>query len=876
MRSLILSLEEIEKEDLQNAGGKAVNLGQLARMEGLQVPDGFCISSEVFCSATATDPSIATAIEKLSLLKSDSLHEIRKLATTIRTLIENITLPVSIEEELDRRFSLSGEHRSYAVRSSATSEDLPTASFAGQHDTFLNVVGKQSVLKHVGKCWASLFTERAIIYRMQNGFDHAKVRLAVIVQIMLFPRASGIMFTADPVTFNRKIVSIDAGLGLGEALVSGIVNPDCFKVRNGIITDRTISSKKIAIYSAEEAGTRKEKVEKEEQDKPALSDIEVLQLAKTGRMIEEHFGNPQDIEWCVADGVIYLLQSRPITTLYPIPQTDDTENHVYVSVGHQQMMTDPIKPLGLSFFLLTTPAHMRPAGGRLFVDVTPMLTSVATRQTLVDTLGKSDPLIRDALENILDRDDFISSAPESATIAAAWADTMAAPAMPDRTPFTYKPEIVSDLIRRAESSLLLLKESIQSKSGIELFDFIMEDLRTAKLQLFDADNMAAIRASIDATFWINEHLKEWLNEKNPADILSQSVANNITSEMGMALLDVADAIRPYPEIVQYLQAVRDEDFLAGLARFGEGKIARDAIAGFLQKFGMRCAGEIDITKPRWIEKPATLLPLILGNIRNFEADASHRMFEEGLRQAREKEQELLDRLQLLPDGAEKARETKEKIGRLRNFAGYREYPKYGLINRYFIYKQSLLKEADRMIATGMIDKTEDIYFLSLDELRAVALGERPDYRMIEKRREDYRLYEKLTPPRVLTSDGEIVSAKYKQENLPAAAIAGLAVSSGVVEGRARVVLNLEAAELEKSDILVTKFTDPSWTPLFVSIRGLVTEAGGLMTHGSVIAREYGLPAVVGVENATRLIKDGQRIRVNGTDGYVEIMKTAIE
>ncbi len=219
----------------------------------------------------------------------------------------------------------------------------------------------------------------------------------------------------------------------------------------------------------------------------------------------------------------------------------------------------------------------------------------------------------------------------------------------------------------------------------------------------------------------------------------------------------------------------------------------------------------------------------------------------------------------------KAKEAKEKIDLIRNFIGYREYPKYGMINRYFVYKQALLKEATQLVKDDLIYETEDIYYLTFEELQEVIRTHKLNDQIITKRKEEYRLYKKLTPPRVITSHGEIVTGAYKRENLPSQAIVGLPVSSGVIEGRARVILNMENANLSEGDILVTSFTDPSWTPLFVGIKGLVTEVGGLMTHGAVIAREYGLPAVVGVENATRLIKDGQRIRVHGTEGYIEIL-----
>jgi len=336
-------------------------------------------------------------------------------------------------------------------------------------------------------------------------------------------------------------------------------------------------------------------------------------------------------------------------------------------------------------------------------------------------------------------------------------------------------------------------------------------------------------------------------------------------------MDVADVIRPYPEVIDYLQHAKEDNFLDELVKFDGGKEIQDAIYDYLSKYGMRCPGEIDITRPRWSEKPITLVPMILSHIKNFEPNAGNRKFEQGRRAALEKEQELIDRLKQLPDGEQKAKETKRMIDLIRNFIGYREYPKYGIVSRYFVYKQALLKEAEQLVQAGVIHEKEDIYYLTFEELYEVARTKKIDNQIISKRKDEYKLYEKLTPPRVITSDGEIITSAYKRENLPPNAIAGLPVSSGVIEGRARVILNMENADLEDGDILVTSFTDPGWTPLFVSIKGLVTEVGGLMTHGAVIAREYGLPAVVGVENATGLIKDGQQIRVHGTEGYIEIL-----
>jgi pyruvate,water dikinase len=512
---------------------------------------------------------------------------------------------------------------------------------------------------------------------------------------------------------------------------------------------------------------------------------------------------------------------------------------------------------------MTTPRPMYVAGGRLFVDVARDLASPAIRARLLEAAGKSDPLIGDALQSIIDRGDFIPSLTDDGSTAPPGGE---APA-----PIETDPAIVSDLIRRNQKSIAALKLDIRTKSGAALFDFILADLQELRRILFDPRSHQVFMSAMEATWWLNDKLQAWLGEKNAADKLTQSVPNNVTSEMGLALLDVADVIRPHPEVVDLLPQVEDEGFLDELAMVAGGREARDAIRAFLDKFGMRCVGEIDITRPRWSERPTTLVPVILGNIKNFQPGAGKRRFEQGRQEASAKERDLLERLRALPDGEQKADEAKLMIDRVRTFIGYREYPKYGMVSRYFVYKQALLEEAGRLVQAHVLREKEDIFYLTLQELHDVVRTNRVDDQLIGQRKEAFRSYQALTPPRVFTSDGEVIAGAYRRDDVPTGALVGLPVSAGTIEGRARVIHDMAEADLEPGDILVTAYTDPSWSPLFVAIAGLVTEVGGLMTHGAVIAREYGLPAVVGVEHATRLIRDGQRIRVHGTDGYVEIL-----
>ncbi|HEX6631874.1 MAG TPA: phosphoenolpyruvate synthase, partial [Gemmatimonadaceae bacterium] len=678
----------------------------------MRVPPGFCVTTDAYRRIVADAPSLGDRLDRLARLAPGDREAIRALAAEIRRAIEAVAIPDDLAAAITRALARLGAHDAYAVRSSATAEDLPTASFAGQQDSYLNVGGTAAVLEHVGRCWASLFTERAVTYRLRNGIDHRAVRMAVVVQRMVDPRAAGVLFTADPVTGNRKVASVEATSGLGEALVSGLVNADVYRVRDGEVVATA----------------------PERQGRPALTDAEAVRLARLGRRIEAHFGRPQDIEWCLADdGELHVVQSRPITTLFPIPEAGDGENHVYVSVGHQQMMTDAMKPLGLSFWQMTTPRPMAEAGGRLFVDVTQILASPASRASFVALLGKSDPLIEDALRAVLDRGDFVRPLPDA---GPAWTP----PGGGASGPIETDPGVVAALIARGQASVAALERDIRGRSGAALLDFILADLQELRRLLFDPQGHQLIMAGMEAAWWLNERLQAWLGETNAADALTQSVPDNVTSEMGLALLDVADAIRPHPEVVAFLQRVEREGlddgrFLDALRAVAGGAEACDALQAWLRRYGMRCAGEIDITRPRWSERPITLVPTLLGNVRNFAPGEGRRRFERGLQVAREKEHELLARLRTLPDGERKADETKRMIDRVRTFAGYREYPKYGMVSRYLVYKRALLEEAGRLVRAGVLREVEDVFYLRFEELRDVVRTQRLDHRLVRERRE---------------------------------------------------------------------------------------------------------------------------------------------
>ena len=881
MNSYVLGLQEINKTMTRLVGGKGANLGELSGIDGIRVPEGFCVTTEAYKKLIGQTPELNALLEQLSLLKSEDRERISEISGKIRNVIECAEITKEIDEAVTRKLIKLGDKNAYAVRSSATAEDLPTASFAGQQDTYLNIIGKEDILKHISKCFASLFTDRAVIYRIQNGFDHNKVHLSVVIQKMVFPEAAGIMFTADPITSDRKVVSIDASFGLGEALVSGLVDSDIYKVREGKIVHKKISKKKLAIYALKEGGTKEQQIEPEKQNKQTLTNEQILQLEKTGRKLEDYFGCPQDIEWCIYKGEFYIVQSRPITTLYPVPNINDGKNHIYMSMGHQQMMTDVMKPLGISFFPVwlkkITSGPVVVAGGRMYLDVSYELASPMASKIFVSSgLGSVDILIQKALTNILKRKDYIKTLARGKTSMGLSGGTMGQVVSGFMQARKIEQEndagFLHKIFAKHETQVRDLEQRISGKTGTDLFDFILQDMDEAYRSIV-LDNYGVGIVGVFAPNWIKKNMKKWLDEDDVTDILTQSLDNNVTAEMGLELLDVADVVRQYPAVMDYFRYAGDETFFEELEKLQGGKAVGDSIRDYLKKYGVRCPGEIDITISCWAEKPTMLTPLILNNFKNFQPGSHQIIFEQKRLEAERKEQELISRLQQLPDGSQKAEKARKKISVMRNFIGFREYPKYAMMQRFYVYKQALKKEAALLVQKSVIQEPEDIYYLTFEELREVIRTNRLDYSIIIKRKADYEIYGKLTPPRVMTSDGEIITGEYNTGETPKGALIGIAVSSGVIEGRARIVLNLEDAHIEEGDILVTAFTDPSWTPLFVSVKGLVTEVGGMMTHGAVVAREYGLPAVVSVENATKLIKDGQKIRINGTKGYVEILES---
>ena len=876
MAELMIPLARLGKDSLPLAGGKGANLGELLKCDGIRVPPGFCVTTEAFRIILQAGLEAQGFFAELERLEAGDGDSVAALGRRIRQYIEETPIPAAFMNQLREALEEFGRDEAYAVRSSATAEDLPQASFAGQQDTYLNIQGIDDLAQHIRKCWASLFTDRAIVYRIKNRVDHRKVLLAVVVQRMISPEASGIMFTADPVRGNRNVVSIDAGFGLGEALVSGKVNADLYKVRKGRIIKKQIGAKRLAVFSRPGAGTLEQELPEYLQTRPALSDEQLLKLAELGKTIERHFGAAQDIEWCLADGVFYIVQSRPITTLYPLPEVEDDRPRVWLSFGHMQMMTDPILPLGMSIIKRLMPPNyeMAASGGRLYLNFSEYLTGRIGR-VMAKSFGKTDLLMNSAIAELLKRRDFVAALKENGQrrgygqlkkmMVPMIAGTLGN--MTIGTPGEALPQL-----RQSTMAIVTeVRSRLEQLSGEAKLQFIQEQAGMTMGRLM-AEMMPSIAAAFFALDLITRLSRRWLGDVPELADLAKSPPGNVTSEMGLALGDLADVVREHPAVVSHLRQAEENTFWSGLAACEGGGVTRLALMDFLHQYGMRCPGEIDLTRPRWREQPTQLIPAILSHIQSMAPGEHRRKFAAGEEAAAAAGETLLARLEKTSGGAVKARIMARLIRVYRALIGLREFPKYFMIALFDVFKQALLEEAEELVRAGALRQAEDSHYLSLEELAEAVRSGRVDEELIAARKEKYREYERLNPPRLMTSEGEVLSGTYEGQDAPEGALLGTPVSAGVIEGRARVIVQPEEGSLAKGDILVAPFTDPGWTPFFASASGLVTEIGGQMTHGSVIAREYGIPAVVGVEEATKRIQDGQWIRVNGSEGYVEVLQ----
>ncbi len=864
--------EDIGKNDIALVGGKGANLGEMTSA-GFPVPPGFCITTEAYHAFTAPfNTQIYSALEGLD---PSDLNSIRAAGAAVRGLMGGHELPTPIANAITMSWQASGEGHAYAVRSSATAEDLPSASFAGQQDTYLNVIGEAKILKQVKNCFISLFTDRAILYRIQNGFRHQHVALSAVVQRMVMPDVSGILFTAYPISENRHICSIDASFGLGEALVSGLVSADLYRVdkRSNEVLTRQIAEKKLAILPLKEGGTKTVDLPPSEQTRAALTNAQVKALSAIGRKIEAHYGLPQDIEWALEGGEIFITQSRPITSLYPLAKAPDNALHVYLSLSHLQVMTDPMPELSISIWKYFSPIgqdengeyrYVQNIGGRMYGDISPLLRHRRFGKLFINMLSVADQLAQVAVAELASRPALYEKGERFKALKFAWALLPHLRRVPLNL-FFKRPEGAADEANQIAAAYVAeVKFAIAAaQTPDEKLSAALEALRGV---LPAAGKFVPRMAAGLASQRILRRLAGPDNTERLNDF-ERGMVGNVVTDMNLSIGDLADEARISEAL---LNALKSEGPSVDAKLEAAGAHSPDFVnawQAFLEIYGARGPSEIDASRPRWREDPTSLLQMIIG-ITAQETTGAHRVHYNALTHASEAAAaEIPKYVNWL-----KRPLVKRLIKVARHLGPLREHHKFLMVQVLFEVKSVLLDIGQALEKTGVLKRAEDIWFLNILEIRQALKKNQPVAAIVATRRAEFALNAKRTPPRVVTSEGEIPRPNLEVDGAPDGALIGSPVSAGVYEGIANVVTDPATETLTPGEILVAPFTDPGWTPLFVNAGALVTEVGGLMTHGSVVAREYGIPAVVGVPEAIKTIKSGDRLRVNGEAGYVEILK----
>jgi rifampicin phosphotransferase len=880
---------------LDSAGGKGMNLARLTRA-GFDVPGGFIISTDAyreFVSANRWLPAILSGVEDLSAEDASALE---RVSAQIRVAFSAGKMPAELEAAIRTAYA-DFENKPVAVRSSATAEDLPDLSFAGQQDTYLNVVGAEQLLEAVIKCWSSLWTARAMGYRIRNGIDHKEAALAVIVQEMVQSEASGVLFTANPLTGLRSETVIDATLGLGEALVSGQVEPDHYVVDtlNSRILMKTLGAKKISTRGKTSGGV--EMIEESAEAQQALSDENILEVGEVGQRIQSEYGFPQDIEWAFAENRLYILQSRAITSLYPLPKESFDPLIVWFSFGSVQGLLGALTPLGqdairMAFSgagkLFGAQIHydqneiLIPAGERLWIKISDVLRHPIGTRVYETFLGFAEPSVRQILQGLSNEPRLsVGRGHIKINTLGALLDFIlpivgrAAINMhdPQKARAEFQAYIESQLIHPSitgEDKFARLAQRLE---------FMQRHISTALYRLLPRfiPFLGPAVASLDL-------ITRLAGSENDAQTdhgfsasaleVTRGLPNNVTTEMDLALWSTANVIRRDQDS---FRTFLESDARALASRYLNETLpeaAQTAVADFMKQYGMRGLAEIDMGQLRWREEPTAIMQTLQSYLQISEDMAPDTLFEKGAKAAELAVERLAMQARRGAGGAIKEKLVRALAKRVRILMGLRESPKFFIIRLMGIVRNELLASGQEFASEGVIEKPEDVFFLHFHELQALANHDLRDWKGLIRERRD--LYERENRrrqiPRVLVSDGR---AFYEGIGVLAdtdTVISGSPVSPGVVEGIVHIIFDPRGAQLAPGEILVCPGTDPAWTPLFMAAGGLITEVGGMMTHGSVVAREYGIPAVVGVHQATTRLKDGQRIRIDGTAGKIMVLE----
>jgi pyruvate,water dikinase len=877
---LVVDLSDVDSTMINAVGGKALNLG-IMNTGGLPVPGGFCVTTDAY--RLVVQQRLDDLMDKLA--SATDTGGIPAAAEQARRRVLALEPPAELRNAITDHYAALGDDEAVAVRSSATAEDLAYASFAGQQDTYLNVVGSAPLLDAVRRCWASLWTDRAVSYRNANGIDHRSVALAVVVQYMIDATAAGVMFTANPVTSSRNETVIDASPGLGEAVVSGAVNPDHFvvdSVGRRIVT-RRLGDKRVMITGLPGGGTeRRELVDQSAE--ACLDDEQVLQLADLGQQVQRHYGAPQDTEWARdSAGRFWLTQARPITTLYPQPRMHQPGLRVLMCLSLAQGLTRPITPMGIAAIRLigtsvATAIKMPPAqplagppamhapGQRLFMDLTNVLRNRIGRKAVIAAFGVMEARASAVLKVLGERPEF-SIIDSDHTVLRHIAGALIRNRVPVRVArglanpeWAYRGIAATE--RRLRRSLTLPANA----TATQRLDFVEQ--RVGRLFLIMPRTIAYAIGGLLMLVASRRLLRDVAQPGELQEVL-RGLPHNITTEMDLELWKLTEQIRDDEASRAVFTDLAVADLLQRYRERALPPAAQCGLQGFLRRYGHRAIAEIDLGMPRWSDDPSHLLGVISNYLHLDTEDLDPvSQFRAGQAKAESMITSLTTRA--AERSRLRARLARWTLRRVRQLVGLRESPKFLLIVALGAMREQLKEVGHELAVAGRIEQADDVFFLDLGDARRGLAGE--DLRaLVMERREAYQQELKRRHiPRLLLSDGTEPEAVAVEAARADGALAGSPASTGTVTARARVVLDPVGAHLEPGEILVAPSTDPGWTPLFLTAGGLVMEMGGSNSHGAVVAREYGIPAVVGVPDATHKIETGQLITVDGAAGLVTV------
>jgi pyruvate,water dikinase len=882
--------QEIQAADVELVGGKGANLGEMTRAQ-LPVPPGFCLTAQAyrqFLAHHGLEQAIRKILEGIDLQDADDLEA---SCGFIRDLINENPIPEGMQLEILESYRWLGKQLGLpegaafpvAVRSSATAEDLPTASFAGQQDTYLNVFGEEALLAHVKSCWASLWTTRATSYRTKQGFDHHKVYLAVVIQAMIPSEIAGILFTANPVDGNRDVAVINASWGLGEAIVSGLVTPDTLTVHKSDreILSRLTASKDCCMRYASQGGVVKLDTPAEQRTLPALTDHQALELVNLGCRIEHHYGAPQDIEWAYAQGNWYILQVRPVTTLALQTELSSDEPEYNRSM-FIDIFPDPLSPVFSSVvetlfqsmldFTFRTWGFEPPEGMqaiRFFYN-----QPYFNREYIEKTLSPLSPQVRDLLVAQMINPFGDHKGRTQVEFSRAYLHMM----LSTLRFMTTFPKQLPPMLSRYHAEVAQVEAlQIEQLSDAELVRVIREMVYGSTCTLLDHDYL--LIAVIKRVYhFLGMLLEPYFGEE--AEVvrgkLISRITGNVTMDTNIHLWDLAQLAKASPGVSRLLRRYTGKELFACLREIPDGRAFLEELDKFLITFGHREV-RLDIVYPTWCEDPAPVINFIRGYLEVGEDKDPHLQQERLYRQRQELKEMVRARL---------SQEIKGRylvwplfhwlLDNIEFHTRERDTMHFELTRIFPAFRHILRELGRRWTDRGLLSRAEQIFFLTFDEIEAEVTQGEPMNALAAQRQQEYEANKHRPWPNAIHGEREEYAQVAEQSQDEAGHLQGVAGSPGVVTGRARVIRGPEEFHrLEKGDILIAPITNPVWTPLFAIASGVVTEVGGILSHGAIVAREYGVPAVMSITGATQRILEGQTVTVDGDKGRVYLALGAV-